>query len=563
LHGVLIGFILASVAFGQQVSAIATSFGCVADEQIITNAAISLSGTALTSASNPFTAANVGKVVWINGAGVGGVDLATTITGYTSAGHVTVGTAASTAVTSGVAVWGTDNTPCLITNALPAMTSGGTLTFGTGRYLFSGQILIPNNGSASFPTQPSIRITGTGGYGVINNAGPDTTGGGGTVLDLRYAGGSLTSAKIETRASGLLELDHMTLIDTGTDTTPFGHTTNTRLLIHDNVIICDQQGQHGFIFGGTTMTVTGVGATNAFQGYGTIVHHNFFDGCSALGYFRAFANSIQFTENTAYINSMGIAPIVMDGGGVETSEGNYVAGNYYELEGYTYAYYLSNSIRNVFLGDQVWDPGNSFTAWIYGGTQSLVEPAETANHLTIPIAAGSAQGIWIDNNGPRNFGGLPQCVYAVQLGTLATSAGGTTDVVYSCTQSGSGYAYMPLTEAVAYPIALTGQTSSISSTNIVTPGTGMFRVCGVITVSSAGTAGTVSLGLTWRDEGGSESATLISSLALTSLAPLATAGSCQILTSTSAAIAYSTTVTGALGSPTYSLRISTEVLGVQ
>lgn len=83
--------------------------GGIPDCLVITDAAISASGTTLTSASNPFSANRVGNVVCVNGAGAAGAALVTTIASFTSAGSVKVTAAASTTVTGAVAVFGTDN----------------------------------------------------------------------------------------------------------------------------------------------------------------------------------------------------------------------------------------------------------------------------------------------------------------------------------------------------------------------------------------------------------------------------------------------------------------------
>jgi len=72
----------------------------------VSDAAINSAATALTSASNPFTAADVGADVVVKGAGAAGADLVTTIAAYVSAGAVTLAAAAGTTVTGASCSWG-------------------------------------------------------------------------------------------------------------------------------------------------------------------------------------------------------------------------------------------------------------------------------------------------------------------------------------------------------------------------------------------------------------------------------------------------------------------------
>lgn len=71
----------------------------------ITDAAITSSDNTLTSASNPFVGADTGQSILIEGAGVAGADLLTTIASYTSAGEVEVTDAASTTVSGETSAW--------------------------------------------------------------------------------------------------------------------------------------------------------------------------------------------------------------------------------------------------------------------------------------------------------------------------------------------------------------------------------------------------------------------------------------------------------------------------
>lgn len=71
----------------------------------IDDAAITATETTLTSASDPWTNDDAGRVIIVRGAGAGGADLRTTIASVTAAGEVELADAASTTVTGAKAIW--------------------------------------------------------------------------------------------------------------------------------------------------------------------------------------------------------------------------------------------------------------------------------------------------------------------------------------------------------------------------------------------------------------------------------------------------------------------------
>ncbi len=73
--------------------------------QSITDAAITASTAALTSASNPWASGDAGRNIIVRGAGASGNDLLTTISAFGSAGAVTLGANAGTTVTAARAIW--------------------------------------------------------------------------------------------------------------------------------------------------------------------------------------------------------------------------------------------------------------------------------------------------------------------------------------------------------------------------------------------------------------------------------------------------------------------------
>ena len=121
---------------------------------------------------------------------------------------------------------------------------------------------------------------------------------------------------------------------------------------------------------------------------------------------------------------------------------------------------------------------------------------------------------------------------------------------------GTGQPYLPSGGVVD----LSAQTGSVTATNLFTPSAnGLFRLSYYLTTTTAGSAGTVSVTFTWTDEAKAETFTS-STLSLSALGALAPQAPLVIYAKTTAAIQYSTTVSGATGSPQYSLHIRVEAL---
>lgn len=118
-------------------------YGAVGDGRQIEDAAITSGAAILTSPSGGtswpgFTSSDVGKTVYIDGAGAAGASFVTTISGYTSATQVTLTANAGTTVTGRTAVFGSDDTAS-IQAAIDAAPSGGLdLFFPDGIYVVGG-----------------------------------------------------------------------------------------------------------------------------------------------------------------------------------------------------------------------------------------------------------------------------------------------------------------------------------------------------------------------------------------------------------------------------------------
>ena len=105
--------------------------------------AITSSDNTFTSANAAFTSDDVGKLIYINGAGAAGAVLSTTIASYTSSTEVELTDAASTTVSGAVYYYATDDTTEIqaaidfVFNA-----GGGELFFPKSSYLFSSTLTV-------------------------------------------------------------------------------------------------------------------------------------------------------------------------------------------------------------------------------------------------------------------------------------------------------------------------------------------------------------------------------------------------------------------------------------
>ena len=100
-----------------------------------------LTGSALTSSSATFTAADVGKYIVVHGSGTGGVPQSGTISAFVSAQAVTLSFSAVTPVTGAKFHYGTDDTAAVSAAIAVAETAGGCVFFppGTGAYWLASQ----------------------------------------------------------------------------------------------------------------------------------------------------------------------------------------------------------------------------------------------------------------------------------------------------------------------------------------------------------------------------------------------------------------------------------------
>jgi hypothetical protein len=238
--------------------------------------------------------------------------------------------------------------------------NGGIVFFPEGKYLINSQIVMPNTGGSS-PLQPSIRLTGAGPGMATSAIAAGTIPLGGAMLDLRN---NAVTAKIQTIGAGYLEIDHLTLIDGGSDSAAFVYTTNTVLHIHDVAFYGTAPASTGvsavndaIILGGTTAAAGGA-VGDAFQGYGTVIRDNYFNQIKRVVLGQAYCNAVQIYNNTVWggcgYSTGGAFELATTSSG--TCTGNLFTGNLIELAFYKYGFHeVSNCIQTSYMGNNMYD----------------------------------------------------------------------------------------------------------------------------------------------------------------------------------------------------------------
>jgi hypothetical protein len=122
-----------------------SAFGAKGDVKFAGGVAMTAGSPTLTATSNPFVSSDVGKVVWVPGAGASGRTLGGTITAFTNAGQVTLSASAGTSVTGKTIGFGTDDTAAIqaATDAASAAGGGKVVCRGGKTYLVTELYLRP------------------------------------------------------------------------------------------------------------------------------------------------------------------------------------------------------------------------------------------------------------------------------------------------------------------------------------------------------------------------------------------------------------------------------------
>jgi hypothetical protein len=120
----------------------ARDYGAKATYATSTSGAMTASSAVLTDTNAAFTAADIGKVITVVGAGAAGVDLSTTIASQQSTTQVTLTAAASTTVSGAMYGFGTDDSAAINATITAAGSVGATVYLPPGRYAL-GSVLVP------------------------------------------------------------------------------------------------------------------------------------------------------------------------------------------------------------------------------------------------------------------------------------------------------------------------------------------------------------------------------------------------------------------------------------
>ena len=253
-------------------------------------------------------------------------------------------------------------------------TQGSVSTRGGAIYIPGGYRLrldtppwyvLPNDGE-SLPTQVPLRIYGDGfdthTTGTISSKGA-------SVIDFRY---TTSTAKIDTRGRGVLEIDHLVLADESGNSDPFILTTNTCINIHDNMFLGSKTSawdQDCIYLGGTSTSINGTSSA-PFQGYGSQIHNNHFHRIRRVAYARTFANSIPIHHNTIWADCgfTSGAAIEYDGEvGLSSQSITGTPNNYNLIEMVNYQYGIkARMVASSAIGpNDFYDPGSAVTSYYF------------------------------------------------------------------------------------------------------------------------------------------------------------------------------------------------------
>ena len=247
----------------------------------------------------------------------------------------------------------TDDTNALNTALAFLATTGGTLKPRAKTYRINGKILIPYVGTLP-PVAKNMRLVGAGAYAAGAGSVVPTSG---TIFDMRYAGDN--HARLDARGLGRLEITGITFADLQTipSTTPFIQSTGTTLQVHHCAFYTKLSGRantvDAIVLGGdATASATFNDNINApFQGYGSVIEQNFFQGIRRAVFVRTFANDNVIRDNTIWSGCGSSdpcgAPFELHGHPINSTAGNKIIGNLIEMSSYPYGVRLGEGTYTV------------------------------------------------------------------------------------------------------------------------------------------------------------------------------------------------------------------------
>jgi hypothetical protein len=181
-------------------------------------------------------------------------------------------------------------------------------------------------------------------------------------------------AKINSFGVGMLEIDNLTLVDTGNDSSTFFFTSNTTCHIHDVTFLGNKaatvsvaSNNDAIWLGNNNGAANGTFAS-PFQGYGTTITHCYFENIKRAVFGQAYANSVNITENTIWSSCGNPTGAAIELGTASYSSGadaNNIIGNLGEVLYYKYLIRIIAGSSNKIIGNDSWDPiGGTFVSQV-------------------------------------------------------------------------------------------------------------------------------------------------------------------------------------------------------
>lgn len=486
--------------------------------RLVATASITSGAAVLTATGASFASGDVGKQIYVSGAGTGGAPLVTTIAGYTSATQVTLTANAATTLSavSTVIYYGSDETSALNTAMAAVPADGGILLISPGVHMYTG-LALGDGTSSIVSTKNGVRVMGAA-------AAPQVNGAGGTKLI--YCG---TVSGTAVAVYGPLQgFEVSNLYIDGAERADYGLR-----------IISASMGQ---------------------------THNLSFKGCRVVGYATDCygTHPISVPLNTELIKGSNInivIPAVANSGGLSfrgPSSGT-TSSCFIDLS--TIRVYPTSSVANYPVIFQVCDTVKLNNLLIF---HNATANASTYNVLydysandTFPSGCviESADVGWNCPAGQQfaNSGTPGTWAKPNRLITLSELNGGVTP-------SGIANLRTDLPSALSERVNLTGLTTALVGTTVTTVRTaGLYRINYYAKMTTAGSAGTIQLQVGYND--GAGAGIVCGTLTATTLNDHI-GGTTTIYCIAASTIVVVTPFTGVTGSPVYEVRVSVEQVGV-
>jgi hypothetical protein len=197
----------------------AKDFNAKGDGKGFLDGAITSGTPNFVSASSTFTAGDVGKAIFIDGAGAAGATLVTTISAYVSATAVTLAANASTTVSGADGNYGTDDTAAInaaltyagslsITRPVYAeygwvLDGGATVEFPAGLYMCTAEIVVPYAVSVEGAGKNSTVFRSSATEAVMRNFGSPIASGDYSQKGMAFRNFSISGMRSKTSQVGL------------------------------------------------------------------------------------------------------------------------------------------------------------------------------------------------------------------------------------------------------------------------------------------------------------------------------------------------------------------------